>query len=64
LIQLERLRAIGADKWLAEQAQRWQCDCGEHYSWYEETCSKCGKPVAAYGADPTLDETPREVRPY
>jgi hypothetical protein len=54
LVQLKRLRELGADRWLAEQAQRWQCECGEHYSWYEEICNQCSRPVASYGADPTL----------
>ena len=54
LIELGRLREMGADKWLAEQAQRWRCKCGEPYNWYEETCSKCGKVLDSYGADPTL----------
>jgi len=54
LTDLKRLNETGADKWLAEQAQRWQCECGERYSWYEETCDRCGKALASYGADPTL----------
>jgi len=54
LVQLKRLREIGADKWLSEQAQMWQCECGEQYSWYEETCNRCSKPLPSYGADPTL----------
>ncbi len=29
LIELENLREKGTDKWLAEQAQRWTCKCGE-----------------------------------
>lgn len=54
LIELEKLSEIDSGQWLAEQAQKWQCECGEAYSWYEETCGKCGKPLASYGADPTL----------
>lgn len=54
LIELERLRAIGTSQWLAEQAERWRCACGEEYSWYEETCNKCGKLLNSYGADPTM----------
>jgi hypothetical protein len=54
LIELGHLREIGADRWLAEQARRWQCKCGEPYSWYEETCDKCGRALDSYGADPTL----------
>jgi hypothetical protein len=54
LIELESLRAKGADKWLVEQAQRWKCECGESYSWYEATCNNCGEPLNSYGADPTV----------
>jgi hypothetical protein len=57
LTQLERLRQVGSDQWLAEQARRWECECGEPYSWYEETCNRCGKSLVSYGADPTLDNT-------
>lgn len=57
LTQLERLREIGPDRWLAGQARRWECECGEPYSWYEETCSQCGKQLPSYGADPTLGKT-------
>ncbi len=52
--QLERLREIGAEQWLAEQKQKWTCACGEPFSWYEETCCNCGRPLASYGADPTI----------
>ncbi|MBN2116708.1 MAG: DUF3795 domain-containing protein [Anaerolineales bacterium] len=54
LIELERMRELGTGAWLAAQTQRWQCECGEPYSWYEEICCKCGKPLASYGADPAL----------
>lgn len=56
LSQLESLCLIGVDQWLVEQAQRWTCECGESYNWYEETCSQCGKPLASYGPDPTVDK--------
>ena len=52
--QLEILRQQGAEVWLAEQAQRWQCACGEPFSWYDENCYVCGAPLASYGSDPTL----------
>lgn len=54
LTQLERLREAGPERWLAGQARRWQCACGESYTWYEETCHHCGAPLSSYGADPTL----------
>lgn len=52
--QLEILRQQGAEVWLAEQVQRWQCACGEPFSWYDENCYVCGAPLASYGSDPTL----------
>ena len=54
LIELVNLRKKGPEAWLFEQVQRWRCACGESYSWYEETCHKCGNPLASYGVDPTL----------
>jgi hypothetical protein len=54
LLELERMREMGAAQWLTEQEQRWQCECGEPYGWYEETCNPCGKALASYGPDPTL----------
>ncbi len=52
--QLEDLREQGPDQWLAAQAQQWTCECGMGFSWYEETCAACGKPVHSYGPDPTV----------
>jgi predicted amidophosphoribosyltransferase len=54
LAQLERLRTQGVDAWLTEQAQRWTCACGAHFSWYEASCSNCGAPLESYGPDPTV----------
>jgi len=56
LTQLEEIRAKGPDRWLAEQAERWRCACGASFSWYEETCSNCGAPLASYGPDPAGDK--------
>ena len=40
---LERIRAIGKQKWLVEQRERWSCaECGTRFGWYSEKCSKCG----------------------
>jgi hypothetical protein len=49
LTQLEELRAKGPDRWLAEQEQRWQCQCGASFSWYEATCHHCGASLDSYG---------------
>ena len=58
LVQLEDLREKGEEAWLAEQAQRWSCTCGEGFSWYDEACHSCGRPLPSYGADPTLKSRP------
>jgi hypothetical protein len=49
LINLEELKVKGPDRWLAEQAERWQCGCGARFSWYETTCVQCSAPLASYG---------------
>ncbi len=54
IANLEALKAQGPDAWLAEQARRWTCTCGQGFSWYEETCSHCGVSVSSYGPDPTI----------
>jgi hypothetical protein len=57
LSQLEELKAKGADCWLAEQARQWTCECGAHFSWYEERCYNCGASVASYGPDPRVKKS-------
>lgn len=52
---LENLAALaeqGPDRWLADQVQRWTCECGAQFSWYEARCADCGADLAAYGSDP------------
>jgi hypothetical protein len=53
--ELACLRDRGAEQWLSDQSQRWKCECGESYSWYETMCSRCGKPLPSYGPDPTIN---------
>jgi len=45
---LKELKAKQPEQWLAEQAQRWRCQCGAEFSWYEESCHACGAPLASY----------------
>lgn len=47
---LEQLHDMeqGADAWLARQAARWTCSCGQPFSWYETVCQKCGAPIDGY----------------
>lgn len=39
---LHRLREVGRERWLDEQAARWRCACGQPFSWYEAVCHGCG----------------------
>lgn len=48
---LTRLRDVGLERWLDEQAERWRCTCGQPFSWYEQVCAKCGAALVSYGAD-------------
>ena len=61
LATLTALRTIGPERVLADQAARWMCSCGSSYSWYEETCSRCGAKLASYGPDPTLPGLPKAI---
>ena len=39
----DRIKEIGMEKWLTEQAIRWSCEqCGATSTWYRENCDKCG----------------------
>ncbi len=49
---MESIRRSGLTKWLETQEQRWRCgSCGASYSWWDETCPRCGQAVASYKAD-------------
>jgi hypothetical protein len=52
LDNLESLRALGPERWLAEQERRWRCACGALFSWYETHCRRCGAALDSYGPDP------------
>ena len=40
---LKHLSAIGAEKWIVEQEERWRCpECGARMHWYERSCYSCG----------------------
>jgi len=47
---LNELKEKGTDQWLAEQRQRWQCQCGLMFSWYERACHNCDAVLNSYGA--------------
>lgn len=43
---LERIKAIGVEKWLEEQEQLWKCpECDTTYSWYARKCPNCGQEL-------------------
>jgi len=43
---LERIKEGGAEKWLAEQKERWTCPkCKTRFSWRDQKCSKCGGEI-------------------
>ena len=46
--QLAQLKRKGAEQWLADQAERWTCACGQPFSWLERRCSRCGALVPGY----------------
>ncbi|MBI9050214.1 MAG: DUF3795 domain-containing protein [Anaerolineaceae bacterium] len=49
---MDAIQQNGVTVWLAEQEVRWQCKhCGGSFSWWDETCPQCAKPVASYKAD-------------
>ncbi len=52
LSNFEAMQRNGLEKWLAEQDERWRCpSCHAPHSWWDETCSACGRAVANYRAD-------------
>jgi len=52
LDNLEALKTLGPERWLAEQERRWRCACGAPFSWYETHCPRCGAALDSYGPDP------------
>jgi hypothetical protein len=43
---LERIKSIGADRWLEEQRDRWQCPaCGGRQCVHEKKCYGCGQRI-------------------
>jgi len=46
IINQKVLAERGPEQWLEDQKIRWSCTvCGETFSWYQKTCSKCGSEV-------------------
>lgn len=49
---LKRIRRVGEQQWLAEQAAAWRCSCGARLSWYLRTCDRCGRQAVVPGFEP------------
>jgi hypothetical protein len=47
-VKLNELRRVGAEAWLAAQAERWTCACGAPFSWYEGECANCSRWLDSY----------------
>ncbi len=46
------IQAVGVKQWLSDQQTRWRCqNCGQSFTWYDQTCSHCDSPVKDYCAD-------------
>lgn len=46
LANLERIRSVGADKWLEEQQVKWTCPaCGGRMCIHDGKCFDCGAPL-------------------
>lgn len=37
--------SVAWDAWLKDQQERWTCECGASFSWYEEACVRCGSQL-------------------
>jgi len=43
---VETIKRIGVEQWLAEQESLWRCpECGTGFSWYTANCTTCGKDL-------------------
>ncbi len=53
----EHLRAIaerGEAAWLREMEAKWRCGaCGEPRAWFDQACTRCGRPLPGFARPPT-----------
>ncbi len=49
---LQTRKSEGDEVWLSQVSARFTCECGEPYTWYQETCLSCGKTLNSLGKDP------------
>lgn len=45
---LKEVKSKGPEQWLKEQEEKWRCDCGMSFSWYEKECNNCGIELVSY----------------
>jgi predicted amidophosphoribosyltransferase len=46
MVNAVRIRAIGIDRFLGEEREKWTCaECGGVISLHERACSECGKEL-------------------
>lgn len=45
---LNRIKEVGVENWLGEQEEKWKCQCGRSYSFYEEECSDCKRELVSF----------------
>jgi len=49
LNNLNRIKEIGIEGWLAEQHEYWKCpSCGSRTQWYQKKCTLCGAEISNY----------------
>ncbi len=45
---LKEVKLKGPEQWLKEQEEKWKCDCGMSFSWYEKVCNNCSIELVSY----------------
>jgi len=38
---LQQIKQMGPENWIALQKEKWTCECGTKYSWYQKVCHNC-----------------------
>ncbi|HBI39292.1 MAG TPA: hypothetical protein DDY71_16745 [Spirochaetia bacterium] len=51
---IEQLTDTGIEKWIQNQENKWKCDCGLTYSYYEKKCNRCGKELCSYAEETSI----------
>ena len=48
LVNINYLLENDLENWIIRQENRWKCECGLSYSYYEKNCNNCGKRLNSY----------------